>query len=172
VVDRLNDPVVQAFDDLLGSLDFSMFIVTTAAADDGELSGCLVGFATQCSIRPRRYLACISTVNHTASTAARAEALAVHLIPRGREAIAQLFGHETGDSVDKFAACTWRPGPHGVPLLDDCPVRFVGRILDRVPLGDHTGYVLEPVLVEGRAGGPSDHLRFQDAKGMDAGHPA
>jgi flavin reductase (DIM6/NTAB) family NADH-FMN oxidoreductase RutF len=172
VVDRLSEPVERAFDALLGSLDFPMFVVTTAAVDDGELSGCLVGFATQCSIHPRRYLTCISTANHTASIAGRAEALAVHLVPRGREAIAELFGQETGDSVDKFVECAWKRGPHGVPLLDDCPVRFVGRIVERVPLGDHTGYLLEPLLAEGHASGAADHLRFQDLKDMDAGHPA
>ncbi len=164
--------VEQAFDTLLASLDFPMFIATTAAADDDERSGCLMGFATQSSIHPPHFLACISVENHTARVAARAEHLAVHLIPRERMDMAELFGHETGDEVDKFADCRWTPGPGGVPLLDACPVRFVGLILERVPLGDHTGYVLEPVAAEGSAPGPGDYLRFQDVKDLDAGHPA
>jgi flavin reductase (DIM6/NTAB) family NADH-FMN oxidoreductase RutF len=172
VVDRLNDEAESALDTLLASLDYPMFVVTTATADGAERSGCLVGFATQCSIHPPHFLACISIENHTARVAAHAEHLAVHVIPRDRMDLAVLFGHETGDDVDKFADCHWTPGPGGVPLLDGCPIRFVGRILDRVSLGDHTGYVLEPIAAEGSAGSPGDYLRFQDVKDLDPGHPA
>jgi len=171
VVDRLNETVEQAFDDLVCSVDYPMWIVTTVAADDGELSGCLVGFGTQCSIHPPRYLACISTANHTARIAGRAEVVAAHLVPNEHRALVDLFGHETGDTVDKFASCSWTPGPRGVPLLEDCPARFVGEILERMPLGDHTGYLVQPVLAEGRA--PAEgYVCFQDVKGMDPGHPA
>jgi flavin reductase (DIM6/NTAB) family NADH-FMN oxidoreductase RutF len=171
VVDRLSDPVERAFHELLGSLDFPMFVVTTAASDDGERSGCLVGFATQCSIHPPRFLVCISQRNHTARVASRADFLAAHLVPRDQMAVANLFGEETGDEVDKFEGCSWSPGPGGVPLLDACPVRFVGRISERVPLGDHTGYLLIPEQAHGRAA-PGDHVRFLDVTDMDPGHPA
>jgi len=36
-----------------------MIIITAAA--DGVLGGCLVGFQTQCSIDPARFLVCLST---------------------------------------------------------------------------------------------------------------
>jgi flavin reductase (DIM6/NTAB) family NADH-FMN oxidoreductase RutF len=172
VVDRLSDEAEHAFDVLLASLDFPMFIATTAAADDRERSGCLMGFATQSSIHPPHFLACISIENHTARVATRAEHLAVHLIPRERTDMAVLFGQETGDDVDKFADCRWTPGPGGVPLLDACPTRFVGRILERVPLGDHTGYVLEPIAVQGSATAVAGYLRFQEVRDLDPGHPA
>jgi flavin reductase (DIM6/NTAB) family NADH-FMN oxidoreductase RutF len=175
VVDRLSstiDGVGDAFDALLSSLDFPMFVATTVAVDDGERSGCLIGFATQASIDPLRFLACISVENHTAGVAARAEHLAVHLVPRSELDLAVLFGHETGDDVDKFALCEWAPDDRGVPLLEACPVRFVGRILGRHALGDHTGYLLEPVLAEGRAAAPGDYVRFQDVDHLDPGHPA
>jgi flavin reductase (DIM6/NTAB) family NADH-FMN oxidoreductase RutF len=160
----------EAFDELAGSLDYPMFVLTTVATDDGERSGCLVGFSTQCSIHPPRYLVGVSVKNHTAGVAARAEHLAVHVIPRTAFGLAELFGETTGDEVDKFERCGWAPGPGGVPLLDDCPARFVGRILDRVTtLGDHTGYVLEPVLAEGLA---ADYVRFSDTKGFAPGHDA
>lgn len=175
MVDRLSSGasgVEVAFDALLASLDVPMFIVTTAAVDDGERSGCLLGFATQSSIDPRRFLACISVENHTARVAARADHLAVHVVPRARIDLAVLFGNETGDRVDKFTECEWTPGPADVPLLDACPARMVGRVLDRHPLGDHTGYLLEPLVVEGRAPAPGDYVRFQDVKDLEPGHPA
>jgi flavin reductase (DIM6/NTAB) family NADH-FMN oxidoreductase RutF len=172
VVDRVTADPAGAFDELLSSLDFPMFIVTTVAADDGERSGCLVGFATQCSIHPPRFLAGMSAINHTAQVASRAELLAVHVVPRAALPLASLFGQQTGDELDKFATCAWTSGPGGVPLLDDCPVRFVGRIVDAVDLGDHRGYVLDPVLSEGRASALDGYLRFQEVKDMLPGHPA
>lgn len=171
MVDRLNDSQRDGFNQIVGSLDFPMYVVTTVALDDGERSGCLVGFATQCSIEPPRFLACVSSVNHTAGVAARAAHLAVHLVPRDRDDLASLFGEETGDMVDKFSRCRWSSGPGGVPLLDDCAARFLGAILDRVPLGDHVGYVLDPVEAAGTVR-PDGYVTFRDVRGMDAGHPA
>jgi flavin reductase (DIM6/NTAB) family NADH-FMN oxidoreductase RutF len=161
----------RAFDELVSSLDFPMFIVTAVAADDGERSGCLVGFATQCSIDPPRFLVGVSAINHTARVASKADVMAVHVVPRAAMPLASLFGQQTGDEIDKFAECSWTSGPGGVPLLDDCPARIVGRIVDAVDLGDHRGYVLAPVLAEGRVSS-DDYLRFQDLKDMQPGHPA
>jgi flavin reductase (DIM6/NTAB) family NADH-FMN oxidoreductase RutF len=48
----------ESFDRLVEMLHYSMFVVTTRA--DGDLSGCLVGFATQISILPARFLAGVS----------------------------------------------------------------------------------------------------------------
>ena len=41
-----------------------MFILTVVGAD-GERDGCLIGFATQCSIKPQRFITCISKENRT-----------------------------------------------------------------------------------------------------------
>ncbi|WP_255360521.1 flavin reductase, partial [Frankia sp. EI5c] len=52
-----------AFHDAVSAISYPMAVVTTAV--DGERSGCLVGFHTQCGIDPPRYLVCISHNNHT-----------------------------------------------------------------------------------------------------------
>jgi flavin reductase (DIM6/NTAB) family NADH-FMN oxidoreductase RutF len=116
-----------------------------------------------------RVLVCISKTNRTFRVARGAEHLAVHLVPRTEIELAELFGGETGDDVDKFARCEWEPGIDGVPLLAACPDRLVGRVLDKVDLGDHVGFVLDP-LDASYAGHPS--LTFQDTKNIEAGHPA
>src|SRR5919107_3798104 len=132
------EDAVKTFTSLMGELDYPMFIVTTVA-DDGERSGCLIGFATQISINPPRFLTGLSNKNHTYRVSQRAEHLGVHFVPADGEDVAELFGGETGDEVDKFARCEWYEGPHGVPLVDGCPNRFVGRIIERVNFGDHVG---------------------------------
>jgi flavin reductase (DIM6/NTAB) family NADH-FMN oxidoreductase RutF len=156
------------FTDLAGDLDHPMLIVTAAGA--GEISGCLVGFATQCSIDPPRFLVCVSDKNHTFRVAMAADHLAVHVLGPGHHGLARLFGEESGDEVDKFAGIAWSRGPGGAPILADCDRWFVGRVLDRVPLGDHVGHVLEPVAVQ--AGGTRGQLGFQAVRDLDPGHDA
>src|SRR5215211_208507 len=123
----------QIFQRLVAQLDYPMFIATVAA--DGQQAGCLVGFATQCSIHPPRFLAGISEKNRTFRVARGAGSMALHLVPEDAGGLAELFGGETGDEVDKFERCAWSPGPDGLPLLDDCPNRFAGRILERIDFG-------------------------------------
>jgi flavin reductase (DIM6/NTAB) family NADH-FMN oxidoreductase RutF len=158
----------ETFQELVAQLDYPMFIATVTAG--GERAGCLIGFATQCSIHPPRFLAGISDKNRTFRVARGADSMAIHLVPEDATELAELFGGETGDEVDKFDRCEWTPGPDGVPLLDDCPNRFVGRIVERVDFGDHMGMVLEPFLAEADEDG--DQLEFHRAKRIDPGHEA
>jgi flavin reductase (DIM6/NTAB) family NADH-FMN oxidoreductase RutF len=129
-----------------------------------------VGFATQCSIEPPRFLVCLSKSNRTYRVAREADALAVHFVPAGAEPLAELFGGETGDRVDKFSRCAWRPGPGGVPLLDACPNRFVGAVRGRANAGDHVAFVLEPIAAE--HGHRNGQFPFHRAKRIEPGHPA
>jgi flavin reductase (DIM6/NTAB) family NADH-FMN oxidoreductase RutF len=155
-------------DPFLDALDYPMYVVTTRAGDDR--AGCLVGFSTQTSIDPPRFLVCISQVNATARTVAAATHVAVHQVERTDKDLARLFGEESEDWTDKFAHCAWHDGPYDVPVLDASPAWFVGEIVDRLDVGDHTGLLLAPV-----AGGDhrtGDILTFQQLKDLDAGHPA
>jgi flavin reductase (DIM6/NTAB) family NADH-FMN oxidoreductase RutF len=158
----------QTFQQPVAQLDYPMFIATVAADDD--LAGCLIGFATQCSIHPPRFLAGVSDKNRTHRVAEGATSMAIHLVPEDASELAELFGGETGDELNKFERCSWQPGPGGVPLLDGCPNRFVGRILERVDFGDHTGMVLEPFFaeLEEREG----QLKFHRARRIEPGHEA
>lgn len=149
-------------------LDYSLFIVT--AASKGERAGCLIGFASQTSIHPPRFLACLSVKNRTYRVALGSELLGVHFVPAEAEELAELFGGETGDEVDKFARCAWRPGPGGLPVLTELEDWFAGRVLERIPFGDHCGFLLEPL--EAEAHRSSAPLTFRRAKWIEPGHPA
>jgi flavin reductase (DIM6/NTAB) family NADH-FMN oxidoreductase RutF len=153
--------------ELLGELDSPMFLLTVAHG--GERAGCLVGFATQASIAPPRFLACVSRLNHTFPLAMASPHVAVHIAPADDLDLARLFGEETGDEVDKFAHCAWHDGPEGQPIVEGCPGWFVGRVRERFDLGDHVGLLLDPVAVSGTG---EAHLRFEQAKDLEAGHPA
>ncbi|HWD75631.1 MAG TPA: flavin reductase family protein [Solirubrobacteraceae bacterium] len=158
----------QTFTQLTGELDYFMLVVTTVGR--GRRAGCLVGFSTQCSIDPPRFLVCLSDKNHTTRVAADAEALAVHFLPDTADDLAELFGSQTGDTVDKFARCRWHTGPAGLPILDACGRWFAGRILERRRLGDHIGFLLEPFAAERRD--DEGTFAFHRAKRLEPGHEA
>ncbi|MFJ3841272.1 flavin reductase family protein [Streptomyces sp. NPDC054904] len=151
-------------------LDGPVYVVTAAAG--GERSGCLVGFASQCSIRPPRFMVWLSTLNHTFRVARGASHLAVHVLDHDQRALAELFGGETGDRVDKFARVDWRPSADGSPLLADACGWFIGRIESRLDGGDHVGFLLSPTEVSPPTPPAPALLRYGDVRDIDPGHPA
>ncbi|HUG73584.1 MAG TPA: flavin reductase family protein [Steroidobacteraceae bacterium] len=160
------DPGVRSpFARFAATLDYPLYVVTTVVGN--EPSGCLIGFATQCSIRPARFLVCLSKKNHTYALAVQAPVLAVHVVGEGNKALAELFGGETGDEVDKFARIGWRM-VHGVPVLADCECWFAGQVLQQIDLGDHVGFVLKPL--EAVPGTEEKQMTFQQAGSIEAGH--
>jgi flavin reductase (DIM6/NTAB) family NADH-FMN oxidoreductase RutF len=146
---------------MLDELDYPMFIATVPG------DGCLVGFATQCSIDPLRLLVCLSNKNKTYRLARGATHMALHAVPEDRPDLAELFGGETADEVDKLAQVESRPGPGDVPLIADCPY-VAGPVIDRFDVGDHVAFVMGVEVEEGAA----TPLRFERARVIDPGHEA
>jgi flavin reductase (DIM6/NTAB) family NADH-FMN oxidoreductase RutF len=142
-----------------------MVIVTVAAGDESD--GCLVGYHSPISIDPRRYMVCLSTANRTYEIAQRATTLVVHHIEVFQKGIARLFGEETGFEIDKFDRVEWHRGPDGVPVLSDIATWWAGRIVEKISLGDHTGFVLEPFIAE--VGDDLDPFHTGHAADFEAG---
>jgi flavin reductase (DIM6/NTAB) family NADH-FMN oxidoreductase RutF len=148
--------------------DYPLYIVT-ASADD-EISGCLAGFVTQASIKPIRYVVCVSKVNHTFGVAERSDGLGLHLLGQDQHGLAALFGEESMDVVDKFAQVAWSRGETGAPILAECAAWVEGDVINRTSGGDH-----EVLLMTVRRGGPGTHagqFMRSDAASFEAGHPA
>lgn len=161
--------VAEGFDELMAQVATAMVIVTVSV--DGEASGCLVGFHTQCSINPRRYALWLSKANHTYELALRAHTFAVHFLDDGDGPLAELFGGLTGDEVDKFERTGWAPGPGGVPLLDDCGHRLVLARHAFFDAGeDHVCLVGDPIAASSDDGFAP--LRLTDVDDIEPGHEA
>ncbi|MFJ7954705.1 flavin reductase family protein [Streptomyces sp. NPDC096319] len=159
------------FDPFTDRLDGPMYVVT--AASGGERAGCLVGFASQCSIDPPRFVVWLSVANRTYRIARASEHLTVHLLSQKDRALAELFGGETTDQVDKFARVAWSAGRAGSPVLDEVSTWFTGRIEGRIEGGDHVGFLLTPEEVCPPLQGPRPALlRYRDMQDLDPGHPA
>jgi flavin reductase (DIM6/NTAB) family NADH-FMN oxidoreductase RutF len=157
-----------AFEQFVSPLDYPMFVVTAGTRRRHE--GCLVGFATQTSIDPPRLLVCLSRRNVTTRVAHRARFLVLHQLSELNRDLARLFGEESGEWTDKFSRCRWRPGPHGVRVLSDCSAWVVGRIMRRIDLGDHVGFLLAPTAAARiDVAAP---LTLQQVDTLSPGHPA
>lgn len=164
---------LETFRRIVGSLDYPMFVVT--ASDGRERTGCLVGFATQCSIEPVRFLVCLSKANRTHRVAQRSSTLGVHVLRDDQGDLAALFGELTGDDVDKFdvlgrAGGSWHERDGGAPIIAGCDW-FEGPILERVDLGDHEGQVLA-VVRAGHEHPDGPQLGYRSVRDLDAGHEA
>ncbi|WP_327676668.1 flavin reductase family protein [Streptomyces sp. NBC_00467] len=160
--------VMDGFTDLLNP---PMYVVTANAS--GQQAGCLVGFASQSSLEPVRFVVWLSKANHTYRVAREARFLGVHLLRREQHELAELFGGQTGDRIDKFARARWQPRGEDVPVLDDACAWFIGRVEERADWGDHVGFCLTPV--EGGAGEPLARrsvLTLGDVTDLSPGHPA
>ena len=155
------------FNAVVSSQDAGLIVVTTAEA--GKQAGCLVSFHTQSSIEPHRYCVWLSKANHTYRVALRSSHLAIHFLASTDLSLAELFGTQTGDHVDKFAGLRVSPGPGGAPVLDDCGHWVVARrtaLLDEG--GDHVCVVTEPVTA--RSSGPFEPLRMSRVGRIVPGH--
>jgi flavin reductase (DIM6/NTAB) family NADH-FMN oxidoreductase RutF len=164
--------VTDASDDLapfFELIDYPYFVVTVRS-DEADMSGCLAGFVTQCSIDPPNFLVCISKVNHTLGVAGHAQGMGLHLLGQHQVELARLFGEETGDVVDKFASVDWRLGSTGAPLLVDAAVSMEGHILGHFSVGDHEAFLMR--AVRATAGSNAGLLTFRNTPPIHPGHPA
>ena len=121
-------------DDLMGSVDSPLIVVTTSA--QGERAGCLVGFHSQASIDPEHYCFWLSKANHTYRVALRSERFAVHFPTTADSELARFFGSRSGSETDKFAGLDFTVTEDGVPLLADLPNRL---LVERVAMLDDGG---------------------------------
>src|SRR3954454_14226226 len=144
-----------------------MAIVTTVSG--GERAGCLIGFHAQCSITPHRYAVWLSKANHTFRVAVHARHFAVHFLAEDSTGLPELFGTVSGDTTDKFGRCAWEAGDGGVPVLTDCPRRFVAERVALLDEGsDHVCLVLQPTTVSAPA--PFRPLRLSQLEHLQPGH--
>jgi flavin reductase (DIM6/NTAB) family NADH-FMN oxidoreductase RutF len=156
----------RAFQDIVSSLEYPMFVV--GAAHDGDVDACLVGFTSQCSMKPPRFGVFLSKENRTFELASHADVLVVHRLRADQHEIAEHFGGTSAhDDPSKLDDCEWTPGPDGAPVIDGCDW-FGGRVLDRHDTGDHVLFVLEPF---GGAVRAEDQLDSQEAMDIEAGRP-
>ena len=158
--------MTDTFEEIVGHLEYPMFIVAAAVDDDAD--ACLVGFTSQCSMDPPRFGVFLSKANHTYDLAVASDVLVVHRLRADQHRVAEHFGGKSAyDDPGKLEGYPWTPGPGGAPVLDDCDW-FAGRVLDRADAGDHVLFVLEPF---GGECSETSQLGSRESFDIDAGRP-
>ena len=147
----------------MSSLDTPLVVVTTAVGD--ERGGCLVGFHAQSGIEPGRYCLWLSKANHTYRLALRSTHLGVHFLTEDQLWLAERFGTQTGDDVDKFEELSTEVGTGQTPLLVDAPHRLLVR---RVALLDEGS---DHVCITARADRRGDHGQVPAAAALRGRRP-
>ena len=132
----------EAFDAIVASVPTPFYVVTTAAG--GERAGCLVGYASRCSIDPPRFAVWLSKVNHTYRIAVggAARSSCTSCAP-GTTSSPHCSAGRPATTSTSSPASTGSPVPTAAPVLGGLDW-FAGAILDRVDTGDHVAFVLAP----------------------------
>jgi flavin reductase (DIM6/NTAB) family NADH-FMN oxidoreductase RutF len=120
--------------------------VVTAPADPAAglpAAGFTATSFTSVSLQPPLVSFCLDRGSSSWPTVSRAGYVAVHLLAEQQQDVARTFAIS---GIDRFAAHTgWRPGPHGVPLLDGVLTWLLCRVVDRLTAGDHAIVLAEPL---------------------------
>ncbi|WP_405433495.1 flavin reductase family protein [Micromonospora sp. NBC_00617] len=124
--------------------------VITAAGDPP--AGFTATSFTSVSLRPPLVSFCLARSSSSWPTVAGAEHVAVHLLGADQREVARTFATS---GIDRFAAhSSWRPGPYGVPLLDEPVAWLLCRVTERVLAGDHAIVLAEPLTSRHGDGAP------------------
>ncbi|GLW46946.1 flavin-dependent reductase [Streptomyces sp. NBRC 14336] len=133
--------------------------VITAFGEHGPV-GFTATSLTSVSAEPPMLSFGVGTGSSCWPTLSAATHVGVHLLGEHQRELAATFARS---GADRFAPPTsWRPGPEGVPVLDDVPAWLICRITARVPAGDHR-IVLAEVLL-GDPTGPGRPLLYHQGR--------
>ncbi|MEU0247945.1 flavin reductase family protein [Streptomyces sp. NPDC006235] len=116
--------------------------VITARGDTGPVGFTATSLASV-SAEPPLLSFGVGTGSSSWPVIATAGHVGVHILGEHQQELAATFARS---GADRFAPPTaWRDGPDGVPVLDGVPAWLVGRVVARVPAGDHRIVIAEVV---------------------------
>ncbi|MER5835365.1 flavin reductase family protein [Streptomyces sp. NPDC002130] len=91
---------------------------------------------------------------------AAADHVGVHILGEHQQELAATFSRS---GADRFGPPTdWREGPEGVPVLEGVLAWLVGRVVARVPAGDHRLVIAE--VVDGDPSGTGRPLLYHQGR--------
>ncbi|MFF1872502.1 flavin reductase family protein [Streptomyces sp. CB03911] len=127
--------------------------VLTAAGADGPVGVTVTSF-TSVSAGPALVSVTLADTSATWARLQDCERFGIQLLGAHQADLALRFARP---GADRFAPPTaWRPGPSGVPLLDDCLAWLVCSRYRQLRLGDH--HLLVGAVEQVRQGAPGDSL--------------
>ena len=160
--------LMDAFEGLVGELEYPMFIVTARVG--GEPLGCLVGFTTQASIDPPRFIACLSHQNRTyRARQGRARRSACTRCPPTRTTSRSCSAARPRTRRTSSRARRGTKGPRACRSSSAARTGSSAASWRATDAGDHDAFLLEPIAGSSTE---EDEFTFHRAKRIDPGHEA
>ncbi|MBD0840568.1 MULTISPECIES: flavin reductase family protein [unclassified Streptomyces] len=133
--------------------------VITASGASGPV-GFTATSLTSVSAEPPMLSFGIGTGSSSWPAVERAGHVGVHILGEHQRELAATFARS---GADRFGPPTeWREGPEGVPVLDGVLAWLVGRVVARVPAGDHRIVLAE--VVHGDQAAPGRPLLYHQGR--------
>lgn len=131
--------------EVLGCFPTGVAVVTTLGANGGPV-GLTVNSLASVSLDPPLLLWCLSLASPSLPAFRTHPCFAVNILATDQGELCRRFARP---SADRFAGVRWRPGLHGVPLIDDAVAHLQCRPYVRHGGGDHEIIVGEVVALAG-----------------------
>lgn len=139
------------FRQLLGCFPTGVAVITTRAAD-GRPAGLTCNSFSSVSLEPPLVLFSLRKASSLVGAFSEADAFAINILSQHQDALSGRFA--SSRIADKFEGVTCRPGPLGMPIIEDCLASFECSVYARHDAGDHTIFIGE---VKHMSGGTADH---------------
>ncbi len=138
------------FRQLLGCFPTGVAVITTRAAD-GRPAGLTCNSFSSVSLEPPLVLFSLRKASSLLGTFAEADGFAINILSERQDALSGRFA--SSKIADKFEGVAWRPGPLGMPIIEDCLASFECSVHARHEAGDHDIFIGE---VKHMGGGAAD----------------
>jgi flavin reductase (DIM6/NTAB) family NADH-FMN oxidoreductase RutF len=131
--------------------------IVTAVRTDGKPVGfTATSLASLAAVPP---LASFNMARTASAWPAIAETdyVVIHMLGARNRAVAELMA---ADNSLRFVGKHWKPGPHGIPIINDVTGWMLGRIVERVPV--HNNAVVVVQIEDGELGDPDEALVYHE----------
>ncbi len=143
---------------LLGCFPTGVAVITTRTAD-GQPAGLTCNSFSSVSLEPPLVLFSLRKASSLVSVFSEADAFAINILSQRQDALSGRFA--SSRITDKFEGVAWRPGPLGMPVIDECLASFECSVHARHDAGDHYIFIGEVKhMGEGGMGGNEHALVF------------
>ena len=158
--DRIVNAVPTIIEDAMRLIPAPVAVI--GAASEGTLGGLTAAWLTRVSLDPPLLLVAIGRQRFTYDLLRHSTAFTVSLLHADQVAEARLFGLYSRRERDKWDEVDHDLLGEGIPALRRCSARFLCRIGDVVPTGDHDLFIGRVESAEILAGQPALPMRGRD----------
>lgn len=139
------------FRQLLGCFPTGVAVITTRDAV-GRPVGLTCNSFSSVSLEPPLVLFSLRKASSLVGAFREGEGFAINILSQRQDALSGRFA--SSRIADKFEGVAWRPGPLGMPVIDDCLASFECSVHACHDAGDHHIFIGE---VKHMGGGSADH---------------